>query len=277
MHNRKKLSVAEVFVNILAYTIVVGTLIPLLWMLVTAFKPSGSPVNVVSSLFQPPFTTENFRYVFTNAPILRWTFNSLFVAVVVTGVVLIITSLAAYAFSQIHFRGRNIAFAMIMAGLMVPIEVTIVPLFLTMADQGILNSFISIMLPSFAAPLGVLILKNFYDGIPKELVEAATIDGAGPVRIFASIFVPLSRSSMAAVGIFTFISSWNNFLWPFLSINEEKMMTLPIGIPLFQGAYTMEMSIPMAANVVASVPAILVFILLQKHIIKGIAMTGIKG
>lgn len=160
---------------------------------------------------------------------------------------------------------------------MVPTEATIIPLFNMMVENGLVNSYSSIIFPSLAAPLGVMILKQFFDGIPNDLVEAAKIDGAGLFRIYATIFVPLSRSSMAALAIFTFISSWNNFLWPFLAISDEKMMTLPIGIPLFQSGYQMDLTIPMAANMLASLPAIFVFIIFQKHIIKGITMTGIKG
>jgi multiple sugar transport system permease protein len=264
-------------VNVLAYIILILTLIPVLWMFITSIKPKATPVNIISILLSPPFTLENFQYVIQNAPILIWLLNSLYIALAVTLVVLTITSLAAYSFSQLKFPGHTIIFSIVIAGLMVPIEVTIIPLFLTMLEQRLINTHLGVMLPGFAAPLGVLILKNYYDSVPKELAEAATIDGAGSARIFFNVFVPLSRSSLAAVGIFTFISSWNNFLWPFISITNKNLMTVPVGLPMFQGAYAMELCIPMAASMIASAPAILMFIFLQKHIIKGIAMTGIKG
>jgi multiple sugar transport system permease protein len=245
-------------------------------MFMTALKPGGTAVTVISELIKAPFTLDNYSYVLNNASIWRWTWNSLYVAIVTTVVTIVLTSLAAFALSRLKFVGRNLIFWLIIGGLMVPVEAKIIPLFQIMMDFGLINSYSALILPGLAAPLGVFIMKQFYDGIPNELVEAAKIDGAGTLRIFWSIFLPLSRSSMAALGIFTFITSWNNFLWPFLAVNEEKMMTLPVGIPTFQSAYTAELMIPMAANVLASLPAIIVFIFFQKHIIKGITMTGIK-
>ena len=277
MSNFRPRRPANIALNLCAYVIVFFNFIPLLWMFIASLKPRSAPVNVISTLINPPFITDNYVYVAQNAPILRWLFNSFYIAFVVTMVVLSITSLAAFSFSQLKFRGHTIVYSIVIAGLMVPIEVTIIPLFLTMVEQRLINTHLGIMLPSFAAPLGVLVLKNYFDSVPKELNEAAIIDGAGPARIFFNIFFPLARSSLAAVGIFTFISSWNNFLWPFISITAKNQMTLPIGLPMFQGTYTMELSIPMAANVIASFPAILMFVFLQKHIIRGIAMTGIKG
>jgi len=261
---------------IFSYSLVLIWLVPMLWMVITAVKPDGSPVTVLTELIKPPFTMDNYKFVSENASIWRWTWNSVYIAIVTTALTLLLTSMAAYVLSRIPFKGNKLVFWVIIAGLMVPTEATIVPLFLMMVDNGLVNSYSSIIFPSVAAPLGVLILKQFYDAIPKELVEAAEMDGANKLRIWWSIFLPLSRSSMAALGIFTFISSWNNFLWPFLAISDEKMMTLPIGIPLFQSGYAAELTIPMAANMLASLPALIVFIIFQKHIIKGITMTGIK-
>ncbi|HZG55754.1 carbohydrate ABC transporter permease [Paenibacillus sp.] len=273
----RKTPTSRKFLYLLGYGMIVLWLIPLIWMAFSSLKPQGSPVTVLSALFKPPFTLENFLYVTSTAALWRWTWNSAVIAVVTTAGTLAITSMAAFALSRLHFPGKRFAFWLIIAGLMVPTEATIIPLFQMMIDSGLINSYSSIIFPSLAAPLGVMILKQFYDGIPNELVEAAKIDGAGFLHVYFHIFLPLSRSSMAALAIFTFISSWNNFLWPFLAVNSEEMMTLPIGIPLFQGSHGQELTLPMAANVLASLPAILVFVLFQKHIIKGITMTGIKG
>lgn len=274
--SKRKTTKGRKLLYVLSYSLVFIWLIPVLWMFLTAIKPGGSAVTVISELLKPPYTFDNYKYVINNALIWRWTWNSLYVAFVTTGLTLILTSLAAFALSRLQFVGKNLIFWLIIGGLMVPVEAKIIPLFQIMIDFGLFNSYSSLILPGLAAPLGVFILKQFYDGIPNELVEAAKIDGASTLRIFWSIFLPLSRSSMAALGIFTFITSWNNFLWPFLAVNEEKMFTLPVAIPTFQSSYTAELMIPMAANVLASLPAIIVFILFQKHIIKGITMTGIK-
>jgi multiple sugar transport system permease protein len=273
---KPRMKPSRTLLYIVSYSTVLIWLVPMLWMVITAIKPDGSPVTVLTELIKPPFTMDNYRFVSENASIWKWTWNSVYIAIVTTALTLLMTSMAAYVLSRIPFKGNKLVFWIIISGLMVPTEATIVPLFLMMVDNGLVNSYSSIIFPSVAAPLGVLILKQFYDAIPKELVEAAEMDGANKLRIWWSIFLPLSRSSMAALGIFTFISSWNNFLWPFLTITDEKMMTLPIGIPLFQSGYAAELTIPMAANMLASLPALIVFILFQKHIIKGITMTGIK-
>ncbi|WHX99018.1 carbohydrate ABC transporter permease [Neobacillus sp. DY30] len=273
---KKRTTTSRKLLHLFGYLFVFIWFIPVLWMFITALKPGGTAVTVISELIKAPFTLDNYSYVLNNASIWRWTWNSLYVATVTTVVTIVLTSLAAFALSRLRFIGKNFIFWLIIGGLMVPVEAKIIPLFQIMMDFGLVNSYSALILPGLAAPLGVFIMKQFYDGIPNELVEAAKIDGAGTLRIFWSIFLPLSRSSMAALGIFTFITSWNNFLWPFLAVNEEKMMTLPVGIPTFQSAYTAELMIPMAANVLASLPAIIVFIFFQKHIIKGITMTGIK-
>ncbi len=271
-----KVSKGRSVLYILSYVLVIIWLVPIIWMFATAIKPGGSAVTILTELFKAPFTLDNYNYVLNNAYIWRWTWNSLFVGIVTTILTLILNSMAAFALSRFNFVGKNIIFWIIIAGLMVPIEAKIIPLFQIMIDFGLVNSYQSLILPSLAAPLGVFILKQFYDGIPNELIEAAKIDGASLFRIYWSIFLPLSRSSMAALAIFTFITSWNNFLWPFLAVTEQKMMTLPVAIPTFQSAYTAELMIPMAANVLTSLPAIIAFVIFQKHIIKGITMTGIK-
>lgn len=277
MNRRKKITPAKVVLYIVVYAIALIWLFPVVWMIVSSFKPYGTPVSILSKVFGGSFTTENYGIIADKAPILKWTFNSFFVAAVVTGCTLVITSLAAYSISKLRFRGKGIVFLLITSGMMVPMESIIIPLYQTMADRGMLNTYSGLIFPSLAAPIGVLIMKRFYDSIPNDLIEASLLDGAGPWQRWWSICLPVSKSSMAAVGIFTFTSSWNNFLWPFLSITSEKMMTLPVGIPQFQGSNLSEFTLPMTASVVASVPAIIVFIIFQKQIIKGIAMTGIKG
>lgn len=275
-NKKKKSSFGRKLLYVFAFFCVVLWLTPILWMFLTAFTPRGGAVTVISELFAPPFSLANFEYVLTNSQIWRWTFNSFLVATITTVLTIVLTSLAAFALSKLKFKGRNVVFWVIIAGLMVPVEAMIIPLFQVMIDLNLLNTYGALILPNLALPLGVFILKQFYDGVPNELMEAARIDGASLLRIYWNIFLPLSKSSMAALGIFTFIMSWNDFLWPFLAVNSESMFTLPVAIPTFQSAYSSELMIPMAANVLASVPAIIVFVLFQRHIIQGVAMTGIK-
>lgn len=274
---KKKLTLGRVVLYIAAYLCALLWLFPIAWMAVSAFKPYGSPVSILSTAFGPPFTLENFSLISEKAPVWTWTFNSAFITFIVTIATLILTALAAYPISKLNFKGKNLIFTVITAGMMIPIEATIIPLYKTMAELNLLNTYAGLIYPSLSAPLGVLIMKQFYDGIPNELLEAARIDGANVFTIWFKICFPLARTALAAVGIFTFTNSWNNFLWPFLSITSEKMMTLPVGIPQFQGANLTEFVLPMTASLIASVPALLAFVIFQKQIIKGVAMSGIKG
>lgn len=274
---KKKLTPGRVVLYIAAYLCALLWLFPIVWMAVSAFKPYGSPVSILSTAFGPPFTLENFSLISEKAPVWTWTFNSAFITFIVTIATLILTALAAYPISKLNFKGKNLIFTIITAGMMIPIEATIIPLYKTMAEMNLLNTYAGLIYPSLSAPLGVLIMKQFYDGIPNELLEAARIDGANVFTIWFKICFPLAHTALAAVGIFTFTNSWNNFLWPFLSITSEKMMTLPVGIPQFQGANLTEFVLPMTASLIASVPALLAFVIFQKQIIKGVAMSGIKG
>ena len=277
MEKIKKMKPGRWIAYILAYAIALLWLFPVVWMIISSFKSYGTPVSILPELFKGEFTFDNYVTITEKAPVLRWIFNSFFVAMVVTVGTILITSLAAYAISKLRFLGKKYVFAIITTGMMVPMEAIIIPLYQNMAKLGLLNSYIGLMCPSLAAPIGVLIMKRFYDSIPQDLIEAGMLDGANDFQRWWKICVPISKSSMAAVGIFTFINSWNNFLWPFLSITSEKMMTLPVGIPQFHGANLSVFTLPMTISVVASVPAIIMFLIFKKHIIKGIAMSGIKG
>ena len=252
-------------------------LFPILWMVFSSIKPYGTPVAYLDRVFSPPFIFDNYVLLPKKAPMWAWTYNSAIVAVIVTVGTLLMSSLAAYALSKLNFTGNKVMLVVIAAGLMVPIEAIVVPLYLTVVDLGWLNTRISLIAPSLAAPLGVIIMKQFYDGIPRELIDAAKIDGSSNIRTWFFICVPLSRSALAAVGILSFTNSWNNFLWPFLSITNNKMMTLPVGLPIFQGLNVEEFTLPMAACVFASIPVLMVYLLFQKQILRGIAMSGIKG
>lgn len=252
---------------------------PILWMLISSFKAPGSTVTIISKLLSGPFTLESFIKVLTpggTAMMWRWTLNSVIVGVVQTVITIVVSSWAAFAVSRLQFKGRNFVFALILAGMMVPLESIVVPLFEMVTDLGWANSYNALIWPGMMLPLAFLILKQFIDQLPNDLFEAAKIDGANTFLIWWKVVFPLSSSSMASVGIFVFVNSWNNLLWPLLVAQDTSMMTLPIGIPTFQSIFATDLAVPMASNVLASLPALLVFLLFQKHIIKGIAMTGIK-
>lgn len=275
----KRSQSSRIMVYIMSYGIAVIMLIPLLWMLISAFKAPGSTVTVLKQLLSAPFTLESYAKVLKpdgSAMMWRWTLNSIIVGVVQTVITVLFSSWAAYAVSRIPIKGKTVIFALILAGMMVPMEAIVVPLFEMIVELGWVNSYHGLIWPGMMLPLAFLILKQFIDQLPNELLEAARIDGAGNFRIWWKIIWPLSRSSMAAVSIFIFVQSWNNLLWPMLVAQETSMMTLPVGIPTFQSTFATDLAVPMASNVLASLPALIVFLMFQRHIIKGIAMTGIK-
>jgi multiple sugar transport system permease protein len=260
-----------------AYGLAAIFVIPILWMVMTSLKPEGSAIGDAFGRFMPPFTLDNYFYIFESAPILKWSMNSLMVSVIVPVLSLTMASLAAFALSRIDFSYKKIAFWVILSGLMLPGEATIVSLYMVANNLNILDTYFALILPSLAGPLAVIIVKQFFDGLPNELVEAAKMDGCSLFRVWWNIFIPLSKPIMASLAIFAFLGSWNDFLWPFLAIQSEELFTLPIGIPFFMSSYTQDETLPMTVNAYASIPIIIVFIIFQKYIVKGITLTGIKG
>jgi multiple sugar transport system permease protein len=197
--------------------------------------------------------------------------------VAITAITLAISALAAYAFSRLDFAGRKWLFAVVIAGIVVPPQAIIIPLFYQMLAFNMVDTYWGLILPQVVVPAMVFILKQFFDGVPIELEDAARVDGAGRFRIFWSIVLPLSRPILAAVAIFVFIGAWNNFLWPFLVINDTTLMTLPVGLQTVISAYGVQYAQVMAQAVLAALPLIAVFLVFQKQIVKGVATTGFGG
>ncbi|MBA9084438.1 multiple sugar transport system permease protein [Fontibacillus solani] len=279
MSNIKRIIDSKIVGYIIGYALAVIMFAPILWMLIAALKQPGSTVTVLGELFTTKFSLESFKAVLKpdgTAMMWRWTWNSVIVGVLQTAITVLFSSWAAFAVSRIQFKGKTFIFALILVGMMVPVESIVVPLFDMITEFGWTNSYNALIWPGMMLPLAFLILKQFIDQLPNELLEAAKIDGANIFVIWWKMIWPLSKSSMAAVSIFIFIQSWNNLLWPLLVAQETSMMTLPVGIPTFQSIFATDLAVPMASNVLASIPAILVFLLFQRHIIKGISMTGIK-
>ncbi|MFD1449151.1 carbohydrate ABC transporter permease [Oceanobacillus profundus] len=252
-------------------------ILPIIWMIFVSLKPDGYSTTSPIEWFLPPFTFSNYTNIISDTLILRWTFNSFIVALITTILTLIVTSLASFAISQMKFRFKRTIFIFFLVGLMIPGEATIIPLYETAKSLNLIDSYAGLILPMIASPLGVIILKSFFDGIPKELFESAKMDGCSNIKLFYKIALPLAKPALAAIAIFTFIGSWNNFLWPYLSILSEELYTLPVGLPVFNSSYSQAYVLPMTANAIASIPVIIVFLIFQKQIIKGISFTGLKG
>ncbi len=250
---------------------------PLVWMIFVSLKPSNMATTNPLEWFLPPYTIVNYVEIIQGSDVFLWLWNSFIVGIITTFLTLIITSLAAFAISKMKFRYRRTIFIFFLAGLMVPGEAMIIPLYEIIGSMNLLDTYAGLILPMIAAPLGVIILKSFFDGVPDELMESAQIDGCSYWRLYWSIVLPLAKPAIAAIGILTFIGSWNNFLWPFLAIVSESLYTLPVGIPMFNSAYSESYILPMTVNAIASLPVIIAFLFFEKQIVKGISFTGIKG
>ncbi|WP_329555041.1 carbohydrate ABC transporter permease [Streptomyces sp. NBC_00696] len=249
---------------------------PLVWALSTSLK---TPTESVSAPHWIPdhVTLESWKSVIDAGNIPNWFVNSVVVSVCVTVLVLLVASLAAYGFARTEFRGRRPLMALTMAGLMFSPAILGVPLFTTVQSLGMVDTYWGMILPQCAPAAMVYILYKFFQSLPKELEEAAFIDGAGRWRIFFTIVLPLSKPSLSAVGIFTFIASWNNFIWPYMVTNNPDLMTMPNGIATVQNAFGIVWPQLMAGGLIAGLPLIIVFVFFQSQIVRGVAHTGLAG
>lgn len=266
--------VAFVILAILALT----WLVPVLWAVLTSFKTEAeAAAQPITFIPESGFTLQSYINVLTEGLVPRWAWNSLLTSALVTVITVAISALAGYALSRLRFVGRQMLIVLTVASIMIPAQILIVPLFQLMLTLDLVDTYWGIILPQVVAAPMVFILKKFFDQIPYELEEAALVDGASRFRIFWNIVLPLSRPILGAVAIFVFIGAWNNFLWPFIVINDSNLMTLPTGLQTVISAYGIQYAQVMAQAVLAALPLIVVFMIFQRQIIKSVATTGITG
>lgn len=256
-----------------------GMLLPVAWMLSTSLKPSDAILTLPPRLIPAHPTLAPFKAVADAFPMVRVFFNSLLVAAATTIGQLILSSMAGYAFARFRFRGRDTLFLIYLATLMVPFVVTVTPLFIIVRTLGWTNSYAGLIVPPMFSAFGTFLMRQFFLDLPRELEEAAVIDGASTFTAFVRVIVPLSGPAFATLGIFSFMASWNNFLWPLLIVSDTKTMTLPLALATLQGLYPgqTQWNLVMAGTVISVIPMILVFLLAQRWVIQGITTSGLKG
>lgn len=248
---------------------------PFLWTVITSISP-GSGLSVTPALIPENPSLEAYARLFAERPFGRVILNSFGLAAATTIIQLVTSSTAAYAFSRLPFKGRGAVFAVYLATMMIPLQVLIVPLFVELKTFGLLNTYLGALLPTFASAFGIFLLRQAVNQVPRELDEAATLDGAGHFRIFYSVVLPNIRPALATLTVFAFMGSWNSFLWPLVVLRKPELQTLPIALAGLQGQYTTEWDIIMAGSVVSILPMLALYIFAQKYVIQGVASSGIK-
>ncbi|CAM5693085.1 carbohydrate ABC transporter permease [Streptomyces fumanus] len=274
---RRPWTPGQIVLTLLGAAVSAVILAPLVWALCTSLKSETEAVEVPPHWLPRHVTGQAWSAVLENGNLTDWLVNSLVVSVCVTTVVLLVSALAGYGFARTEFRGKAALMGVVMTGLMVSPAVLGVPLFTTVQQMGMVDTYWGMILPQCAPAAMVYILYKFFQGVPRELEEAAFIDGAGRWRVFFTIILPLSRPSLAAVGIFTFIGSWNNFLWPYMVTNNPDLMTMPNGIATVMNSYGIQWAQLMAGGLMAGLPLIVVFVFFQRQIVAGVAHTGLAG
>jgi multiple sugar transport system permease protein len=250
-------------------------LVPLAWAVDTALKPNAETTSPTWVIHHP--TLASFKTLLQQGDILNWYAASFITSTLTAVFTVLFASLAAYALSRLRFKYRNAIFWFILAGIMIPSQVLIVPQFREFSSVHLLNTYWAVILPQIPTAIAVFIFKQFFDGLPRDLDEAARVDGAGFFRTYARIVMPLTRPAVAAVAIFTFVWSWNNLLWPLLVLSNPKLMTIPVGLATVQGTYGIRYADTMANAILGALPLVLVFLFFQRRIVEGIAGTGLKG
>lgn len=250
--------------------------VPFLWMLSISIRDTSNLSIVVLRPLPSHITFENYRQTVVEGPFGRWLLNSFIVTTTVTVAVLFFDSMAGYGFAKKKFLGRDVIFIIMLLSLMVPFQVTIVPLFLMFKNLGLVNTYPGLILPQCAGVFGVFLMRQYMLPLPRDLIDAAKIDGAPEFKIYWQVILPLCKAPLSALAIFSFMGTWNEFLWSLIITSSEKMMPITVGLATFLGKYQTHWGSVMAGAVIALLPILIVFLVLQRQFVEGIALTGLK-
>lgn len=266
----------NVLLTVSALLLSAAMLLPLVWMLLTSVKPEAEIVSFPPRLFPHSITFEHYADVWSRIPFARLYLNTIIFAGSVTAISLLLDSMTAYALSRLNFRGREVVFVGILVMLMLPFQVTLVPLYDLLANLGWTNTLHGLVVPRATNAFGIFFLRQFFLSLPKDLEEAARVDGAGEFRIYSQIVMPLAVPALLTLGLFHFMYNWNDLLWPLMVNQDAARQTLPSGLAQFMGQHVVEYGLLMAASVMALLPVIVFFLLIQRRFIQGVATTGLK-
>lgn len=249
---------------------------PLLWMLSASFMPSGEANLYPPRILPSRFTLEHYQALFTRLNLARYLINSTLLAIAVTLISLLLNSMAGYAFAKLRFAGRDRIFRVLLAALVIPAQVSMLPLFLLLKQLGFINTYWGVIIPGMASIFGIFLIRQYALSISDSLLDAARIDGAGEFRIYWSLVLPLCKPILITLAIFTFMGTWNDFMWPLIILTDNDMYTLPVALANLLGEHVQDTELMMAGSVLTTLPVMLVFMALQKHYIEGIMIGGVK-
>jgi len=251
-------------------------LVPFAWALITSLRPNDEITSAPTRPWSSNFSFDAYGRAWDANPIGWWYLNSFIISTLAVIFVVVVCSMIAFALAHLHFRGKKVILAVILAGIMLPTEALVLPQFMEFRALHLLGTYWALVLPAVAAPVAVFVFHSFLKGVPEELIDAARLDGAGWWRIYSQVCMPLVRPAVSAVAILTFISTWNAFLWPLLVLTQTKSQTIPVWLSSLIGGSAIQYAETMASSVLGILPLFAVFLLLQRQIVQGVAQTGIK-
>lgn len=257
--------------------IALAALFPVVWMILTSFKPETDVVTIPPRLWPREWSLEAYRAIWSRIPFLRYLLNSILFTGGVTFTSLALDCMAGYGFARLPYKGRDLLFVAVLITLMLPFHVTLVPLFVMLQKFGWYNSFAGLIIPRATNAFGIFMMRQFFLTLPKEFEEAARIDGASEFKIFYQVYLPLAAPAVGTLLVFHFMYNWNDFLWPMIMTSTNTMRTLPVGLTLFMGQHVVEYAVVMAGATLTLLPVLVLFLLLQKYFVKGLATSAIKG
>ncbi|HEX6308758.1 MAG TPA: carbohydrate ABC transporter permease [Longimicrobiales bacterium] len=252
-------------------------LLPMVWMISASFMQTGAANQYPPRLLPEQPTLEHYQALFTRLNLGRYFLNSTLIATSITLISLLINSMAGYAFAKLRFRGRDRTFRLLALGLVIPVQVSMLPLFLLMRELGFINTYWGVIIPGMASIFGIFLIRQYALSVPDDLIDAARIDGAGEFRIYWSVILPVLRPILATLAIWTFLSTWNDFMWPLIVLSDESMFTLPVALANLSGERVQDTELMMAGAVLTTLPVMLVFIFLQRYYVQGITVGSVKG
>jgi multiple sugar transport system permease protein len=254
----------------------VATLVPLGWMLSASLMPTGEASSFPPRFLPSQVTLDHYRELFERLNLGRSFLNSLLIASAATALCLLLTSLAGYAFARLRFAGRDRLFRSLLAGMVIPAQVSMLPLFLLLKSMGLVNTYWGVLIPYLAPIFGIFMVRQYALSLPQDYLDAARVDGAGEFRIYWSVVLPLCRPILVTLAVFVFMGTWNDFMWPLIELTDDRLYTLPVALANLSGEHAQDTELMMAGSVLTVLPVLVLFLALQRYYIEGIMMGGVK-